>query len=92
MPEKSFRSIKLTTPPRTEREVMEVGREKAEEKFCNLSIIFLLCFCSLDMSGLFHNIYRSLMGFYAIAQFIEEYYRNRQKTVIPPFQLPINLL
>lgn len=63
MSQRQFRSVKLTTPLRAEKEIMVFGRGYLEEKFSDPSIISLPFFLFVDSFGLFRNMYRSLMGF-----------------------------
>lgn len=57
MSQQRFRSVKLTTPLRAEKEIMVFGRKYLEEKFSDASMISLPFFLFVDAFGLYRNMY-----------------------------------
>lgn len=78
-----FRPARLTTPLRAEKELATFSRQYLEEYFTNPNTISLPFSLFIDAFGLFRNMYRSIMGFYLIPQFLEKKIRNRRKSLLP---------
>lgn len=78
-----FGPTMLTTPLRAEKEIATYSRQHLEENFTDTSMISLQFSLFIDAFGLFRNIYRSIMGFYLIPQFLETKHRNRRKSLLP---------
>lgn len=78
-----FRPAMLTTPLRAEKEIATYSRPYLEQQFTDFTMISLPFTLFIDTFGLFRNMYRSLMGFYLIPQFLSKERRNKRKSPIP---------
>lgn len=78
-----FRPTMITSPLRAEKEIATYSRQYLETYFTDTSMISLPFSLFIDAIGLYRNMYRPIMGFYLIPQFLDKRLRNRRKSLIP---------
>lgn len=79
----SLRPLKLSSPHRGELEIRAFGREQLISTFHHRQCLSLPYLLYLDEFGVYRNMYRSLLGIYAILSFLPEELRSTRSGVVP---------
>lgn len=78
-----LRPIRLSNPHRAELEIQTFGRDALISRFTQQHVWSLPMKIFIDAFGLYRNMYRSILGVYALLAFLPDHIANRQSSVIP---------